>query len=142
METRLTIFLAFVFIALLTNTLLIWFVYKTFLGVTSKLAETATEFQRSGMTREWLNALEAASQHAAEVTGSTKERMAELDPVLDQTRQKYADTLARANAKLEHAAEEVTKGAEKMREVVSKPAVSIVSFMAGVSSYFSSEPEE
>jgi Na+/phosphate symporter len=142
METRLTIFLAFVFIALATNTLLIWFVYRTFLGVTSKLTETLTEMERSGTTRDFLRSLETAAREAATVTGATKQRMAELDPMMERTQEKYARALAAADSKLEQAAAEVSDSAAKMRDVVAKPAMAVMGFVAGLSSSIGAEPEE
>jgi len=47
METQIVIFLAFISVTVITNTLLIWFVYKGFAGVTSRITETVSEFKTS-----------------------------------------------------------------------------------------------
>jgi hypothetical protein len=142
METRLALFLAFTSVTLIMNTLLIWFMYKAFAGLTSRVTETMSEFERSGITRAWLNSMETAAQHAVSVTGATKQRMAEFDPVLERAQERYALALAQTDSKLENAAEQVSNGARKVRDVVAKPAFSAMAFVAGLSSALNSfDPE-
>ncbi len=132
METRIVIFLAFVSVTVITNTLLIWLVYKGFANFTFKVTETVTQFQTSGETREWITAMQSASEQAVAVTEETKMKMAEIEPVLDRTREQYRRVLATVDSKLDTAANEITTNAAKMRDVVAKPAFSIVTFVTGL----------
>ena len=132
METRLVIFLAFVSVTLITNTLLIWFAYRAFANFTVKVTETVSQFQTSGEIREWITAMQSASEQAVALTEETKIKMAEIEPVLDRTREQYQQALATVDAKLDMVANEITTNAAKMRDVVAKPAFSIVSFVAGL----------
>jgi biopolymer transport protein ExbB/TolQ len=131
MEIRVIIFLFFVFVTVTSNTLVVWFVYKAFSTVTSKVTETVSEFERSSETRAWIDSLHKAAAEAAAVTEATKQKMAEFEPVLSKAHQDYSRTLAKVDSKLEEAAEEVEASAQKMRDVVAKPAVSIMAFAAG-----------
>jgi len=132
MEIRLVVFLFFVFVTVASNTVLIWFVYKAFAGLTSKVTETVSEFEKSGETRVWIDSLQVAAQQAAMVTEVTKRKMAELDPVLGRAQENYRGTLVEVDSRLEEAAEEITKSAQKLRDVVAKPAFSVVAFAAGM----------
>src|SRR5437762_4453761 len=120
METRIVIFLAFVSVAVITNTLLIWFAYKAFANFTFKVTETVSQFQTSGETREWINAMQSASEQAVAVTEATKVKMAEVDPVLERTHQQYRQVLTTVDSKLDTVANEITTNAAKMRDVVAK----------------------
>ena len=135
METRIVIFLAFVSVALITNTVLIWFAYKAFANFTVKVTETVSQFQTSTETREWIAAMQSASEQAVALTEETKIKMAEIKPVLDRTREQYREALATVDSKLETVANEITTHAAKMRDVVAKPAFSIVTFVAGLSRF-------
>ena len=132
MEIRLVVFLFFVFVTVASNTVLIWFVYKAFAGLTSKVTETVSEFEKSGETRVWIDSLQVAAQQAAMVTEVTKRKMAELEPVLGRAQENYRGTLVEVDSRLEEAAEEITKSAQKLRDVVAKPAFSVVAFAAGM----------
>jgi hypothetical protein len=135
METRLIIFLAFVSVTLITNTLLIWFAYRAFANFTVKVTETVSQFQTSGEIREWITAMQSASEQAVALTEETKIKMAEIEPVLDRTREQYQQALATVDAKLDMVANEITTNAAKMRDVVAKPAFSIVTFVAGLARF-------
>ena len=135
METRIVIFLAFVSVTVITNTLLIWFAYKAFANFTSKVTETVSQFQTSSETREWISSMQAVSEQAVAVTEATKIKMAEIEPLLDRTREEYRQALATVDSKLDTVANEITANAARMRDVVAKPAFSIVTFVAGLSRF-------
>ena len=135
METRIVIFLAFVSVTVITNTLLIWFAYKAFANFTSKVTETVSQFQTSSETREWISSMQAASEQAVAVTEATKIKMAEIEPLLDRTREEYRQALATVDSKLDTVANGITANAARMRDVVAKPAFSIVTFVAGLSRF-------
>ncbi len=135
METRIVIFLSFVSVTVITNTLLIWFAYKAFANFTFKVTETVSQFRTSSETREWISAMQAASEQAVAVTEATKIKLAEINPVLDRTREQYQQAIATVDSKLDTVANEITANAARMRDVVAKPAFSIVTFVAGLSRF-------
>ncbi|HYR85368.1 MAG TPA: hypothetical protein VE422_14880 [Terriglobia bacterium] len=132
MEIRLVIFLALVSVTLVTNTVLIWFAYKAFAGFTSRVTQTLTEFERSGMTKAWVGTMQSAAEEALRVTETAKQKMAECDPVLQRAQQQYTLALAKVDSRLEQAGNELSDGARKMRDIVSKPAFKFMSFMGGI----------
>src|SRR5437870_1654513 len=136
METRIVIFLAFVSVTVIGNTLLIWFAYEAFANFTFKVTETVSQFQTRSETREWINAMQSASEQAVALTEATKIRMAEVEPALEKTREQYRQALVTVDSRLDTVAKEITTHAEKMRNVVAKPAFSIVTFAAGLSKFF------
>ena len=142
METRIVIFLAFISVTVITNAVLIWFVYKAFANVTSKVTETVVQFEVSSQTREWISILQSASQRAITVTEAARIRMAEIEPALENARQRYNQTLATVDSKLETAAEEITTNARKLRDAVAAPAFSVVAFAAGLASVIESIENE
>src|SRR6266446_1147082 len=84
METQIVIFLALISVTVITNTLLIWFVYKGFAGVTSRITETVSEFKTSSETKAWLRTFESASKQAVAVTEATKIKIAAFEPGIDR----------------------------------------------------------
>src|SRR5688572_2581169 len=113
MEARLVVFLAFTSVTLIMNTLLIWFAYKAFANLTTRITETVVEFESNGLTRGCIASLHTAARHAASATETTKRRIEEFDPVLGRAQQKYAQTLATMDSKLEKTAEDISTGARK-----------------------------
>ena len=126
------VFVAFIFASAVINAAIIWLAYKAFAGLTSKVTETVSEFEKSSETRLWIDSLQVAAKQAAMVTEATKLKMAELEPVLGRAQENYRDTLVEVDSRLEEAAEEITKSAQKLRDVVAKPAFSVVAFAAGL----------
>ena len=133
METRIVIFLAFVSVALITNTLLIWLAYKALTGFTSKVTETMSQFVTSSETNEWIATLKSASEQAITVTEATKLRIAESLPAVEKAQQNYRSALDKANSTLETVADEITTKTKKARDVVAGPAFSFLAFAAGLS---------
>jgi biopolymer transport protein ExbB/TolQ len=133
MEIRIVIFLAFVSVTLITNTLLIWFAYKAFANVTSNVTEAVSQFATSNDTRQRIATLQSASEQAVSVTETVKANLAEIDAVLENAQQRYHQTLTKVDSKLETVAGEIRTNARKMRDIVTAPALSIVSFAAALS---------
>jgi hypothetical protein len=142
MEIRIVIFLFFVFVTVTSNTLLIWFAYKAFAGVTSKVTETVAEFEKNSETRAWIDTLQVAAAEAAAVTEATKRKLAEFEPMLVRVQENYNRTLAQVDSRLESVAEEISTGARQMRDVVAKPAFSIMAFAAGLARVIDSPEDE
>jgi hypothetical protein len=142
MEIRIVVFLFFVFVTVTTNTLLLWFAYKAFAGLTTKVTESVSEFQKNSETRAWIESMQAAAAEAVAVTEATKQKMAELEPMLAKAQKSYNRTLAVVDSKLETVAEEVSSSARKMRDVVAKPAFSVMAFVAGLAKVMESTKDE
>ena len=142
METRIVLFLALVSVTVIANTLLIWFVYKSFARFTSSLAETVSQFQTSGETKAWLATLKSTSEEAIAVTGAAKLKIAEFEPMLDQAQQQYLKALTQVDSKLEIVAAEITTNAKKARDIVTKPAFYTVAFAAALSRVLEAEIDE
>jgi hypothetical protein len=139
MEIRIVIFLAFVSVTLVTNTLLIIFAYKVFAGMTSKLTATMSSFSQTGETRELIQSLQVAAERAATITESTKSRIAGFDPVLARLQENYRGTLATADSKLETVAGNINTSAQKIRDVIATPAFAAASFVAGLTKLLKGE---
>ena len=131
MEIRIVIFLAFVSVTLITNTLVILFAYRALAGMTTKLTATVAELATSSETRKLIDSLEAASKRAASITESAKLKMAEVDPAFVRLQESYRRNLADADLKLEEAAENINAAAQNVRDMVAKPAFAAASFSAG-----------
>jgi hypothetical protein len=132
METRIVIFLGFVSIALITNTLLIWFAYKTLTGLTSKVTETVSMFVTNTEANKWIASLRSASEQAVAVTEATKVRITECQSVVEEAQQKYRLTLNKVDSTLGMVADEITTNAKKAQAAVSGPAFSFIAFAAGL----------
>ena len=99
MEGRLIIFLACVAVTLIVNTVIIYMVFRVFGNLTTKITEGVHEFQAGSPTRQWLAAMQSASENAARVTGIAKEHVAGLETVLAQMQAEHAQRLAKADVR-------------------------------------------
>jgi len=143
MELRIVIFLALISITLITNTLLIWLAYRAFADVTSKVTKTVSELETSSEPREWIAMLQSATEQAVSATEAARVKLAELEPLIKNARQHHSETMAQVDSTLETVAEEISASARKMRDVVAKPAFSVLAFAATLSQYRKSmETEE
>jgi hypothetical protein len=143
MELRIVIFLGLISITLITNTLLIWLVYKAFSEITAKVTGTVSQLESSTEAREWIGRMQSASEQVLSATETAKVRIAELEPLLVNARQQHRDTMARVDSALQGVADELAASARKMRDVVAKPAFSVLAFAATISQYLQSlETEE
>ena len=132
MEVRIVVFLAFVSVTVVFNTVIIYHAYRAFAGLTSKMTATMSEIHASGETRQAIESLQTAAEQAAAITETTKLRIAEFDPVLERAHQDYRRALVAIDSKLEKAAENINTTAREVRDIVSKPAFSVATFVAGV----------
>ena len=132
MEIRVVVFLFFVFVTVTSNTLLLWFAYKAFAGLTSKVTQSVSEFGKNSETRAWIDSMQVAAAEAVAVTEATKQKMTEFEPMLAKAQENYNRTLATVDSKLETVAGEVSTNARKMRDVIAKPAFSVMAFAAGL----------
>jgi hypothetical protein len=132
MEIRIVVFLAFVSVTVIANTLAIFLAYRAFAGLTSKVSGAMSDISKSSDTRRVIDSLRVAAEQAAMVTESTKQRIAEFDPILARSHETYMRSLSLIDSKLEKAADNINTSAEKMRDLVAKPAFSVASFVAGM----------
>ena len=132
MELRIVVFIAVVALGTMLNTALIFAAYKAFSGLTSKVTTTVSEFEKSNELRQFINSMEAVGRQAVTVTESTKHHIAEFEPVITKAQDSYGRTLAMVDSKLEDAAKQIDSSARKIRDAVTKPAVSAMAFVAGL----------
>jgi membrane-anchored protein YejM (alkaline phosphatase superfamily) len=132
MEIRLVVFLFFVFVAVTTNTLLVWFAYKAFANLTAKATEAIADFKMNDETHQWFDSLQVASAQALAATESAKKAMVDFEPTIIAAQENYSRALADVDSHMERAAEEITIGARKLRDIVAKPAFSVMAFAAGL----------
>jgi hypothetical protein len=132
MEIRIVVFLFFVSVTVITNTLAVFLAYRAFAGLTSKVSGAMSDISKSSDTRHVIDSLREAAEQAAMATESAKRRIAEFDPILARSHETYNRSLSLIDSKLEKAAENINTSAAKMRDIVAKPAFSVASFVAGM----------
>jgi hypothetical protein len=132
MDTRIVIFLAFVSVTLITNALLLWFVYKGFAGFTLKIVEAARELETRGTTREWLGSLQHASEEAIILTEAAKRRIVEYDARLKRTQSHYGYTLAKIDTRSEKLEAKVSARLCELTGKVQGSAWKIAALVAGM----------
>lgn len=132
MEIRIVIFLAFVSVTVVANTMVILFAYRFFARMTTSMTAAMDEFRSSSEMRQYVDSMQVAAERAVAVTESTKAKMAEFEPVLNRAEDNYRRTLVDVNGKLERVEDKVKTVSVAVREAVAKPATSIAIFTAGV----------
>ena len=142
MEIRILIFIGLTAFAAIMNTLLVVFAYKAFAGLTSSVTNTVSEFAKNSESRQWIESLKVAAEQAVEVTEATKHSVAELEPALSRAREDYSRTLALLDSKLTKVAVGINTSAQTVRDVVAKPAFSLMAFAAGVAKVFETMDNE
>src|SRR5215467_1602476 len=94
MEIRLVVFLFFVFVAVTTNTILVWGAYKAFASLTAKASEAIADFKMNDATHQWFDSLQVASAQALAATESAKKAMADFEPTITAAQENYSRALA------------------------------------------------
>jgi hypothetical protein len=97
-----------------------------------RVTETVSEFGKDSETRQWIDSLRVAAEQAALVTETTKKKMTEFAPALDRAHENFKRTLVTVDSKLEEVAEEIDAGAQKVRDVIVKPALSLMAFASNL----------
>jgi len=134
-ETNLVIFLGFVSVALIMNTLLIYGVYKALAGMTTKVTNNVSKITISSDAKAALSTLQSMSERAVAATEFTKLKLAEYDPLIDKAEQSYRQTLVKVDSTLDTVADQITTSADKARDLLAGPAFSAVAFAAGVTEF-------
>src|SRR5215813_7957491 len=132
MEVRIVVFVIFVALGTVMNAALIFVAYRAFAGLTSKVETTVSEFQKNNEFRQSLDSMQIVARHAVTVTETTKQGIAQFEPMITRAQESYARTLDMVDSKLEEAAEEIEDGARKFRDAVAKPAFATMAFVAGL----------
>ena len=136
------VFVGVVAFGTLLNTALIFAAYKAFAGLTSKMTTTVSEFQKNNELRQFLDSMQSVGKQAVTVTESTKQRIAEFEPVLARAQDSYSRTLDMVDSKLAETAKEIDNSALKLRDAIAKPAVSTMAFVAGLTKVIESIRDE
>ena len=139
METQLVLFLALTSVTLITNAVLIWFVYRALSKVTSKVTETASVLKADKSMRTWIESMQSASEQSVKLTEMARDRLADSEQALVRAQEQYASSLAKIDAKLEGVADGVCTNAQKVRDAVAKPAFILLSFVSGLTKVFRPE---
>jgi len=142
MELRIVVFVGVVAFGTLLNTALIFAAYKAFAGLTSKMTTTVSEFQKNNELRQFLDSMQSVGKQTVTVTESTKQRIAEFEPVLAKAQDSYSRTLDMVDSKLAETAKEIDNSALKIRDAIAKPAVSTMAFVAGLTKVIESIRDE
>jgi hypothetical protein len=132
MGVRIVIFLLFTSVTLIFNSMVIWFAYKAFANITTKVTETMREVHASDDVRSWLSALESASYQAVTVTGAAKERVSDFEPTLAKAQSKFGYGLAKVDVNMERFHETVRHHASKVQHTVTGPAHKIGATISGL----------
>jgi len=132
MGVQIVIFLLFVSVTLVFNSIVIWFAYKAFANITTNVTETMRGIQTSDEAKAWLSALHSASFQAVAATGAAKEIIADFEPTLARAQSKYGYGLASVDVRLEKAHDRIRNRAEKIQCGIVRPAHRIGATIAGV----------
>ena len=145
MGIQLAILLAFTSLALIFNSVVIWFAYKAFVKASTRVTETIRDVETSQNARAWLRALEVASAHAASISNTVKEDLAHIDPVLARAHAGYEFKLAEIDVQLEKAFSTVLSQTEKLERALVQPAHRIGATLSGfreVAQMFSGDSDQ
>jgi hypothetical protein len=132
MELRIVVFVAVVALGTLLNTALVFAAYKAFAGLTSKVTTTVSEFQKNNELHQFVDSMQTVGKQAVIITEGTKQRIAEFEPMLAKAQDSFGRTLDVVDSKLEETAKQIDTSARKIRDAVTKPAVSTMAFVAGL----------
>lgn len=132
MPVQIVIFLLFISVTLVFNSMVIWFAYKAFANVTTKVTETMREIHASDDARGWLKALETASFQAVSVTGFAKERIVKFEPTLARAQSTFGYGLAKVDVRLERLHDKIQSQAERSQYAIIVPAHRIGATLSGI----------
>jgi len=132
MDVQIVIFLIFISVTLIFNSVVIWFAYKAFASITTNVTETMRGVQGSEGAKAWLNALHSASFQAVAITGAAKEALTDFEPTLARAQSSFGYGLASVDVRLERAHDKVRGGAEAIHNAIVRPAHRIGATLSGV----------
>jgi hypothetical protein len=132
MTVKIVIFLIFTSVTLVFNSIVIWFAYKAFANITTKVTETMREVHANDEARGWLRALESASVQAVTVTGYAKDSIVHFEPALARAQSKFGYGLAKIDVRLERIHDKVSHHAARTHDAIVRPAHRIGATLSGV----------
>jgi hypothetical protein len=132
MGVQIVIFLIFVSVTLVFNSIVIWFAYKAFANITTNITETMRGIQTSDDAKAWMGALHSASFKAVAATGAAKEIIADFEPTLARAQSRFGYGLASVDTRLERAHDNLTSRSEKVQNAIVRPAHRIGATLSGV----------
>jgi len=132
--SQIVIFLAFVGVTVVFNTLLIWFAYKGFASVSMKVTQSLAEVETSSETQKWLSSMKAASEQAVKITELTREKMADFEPAFENFHARYGFMLAKFDTRTERISNDISVNATRVRDAVTGPAEKFAVVASGVQS--------
>jgi hypothetical protein len=132
MKLQIVIFLGFIAATLVVNALVIWFTYKAFANMTTKVTETALQFRASSSTRGFLQTLQAASAQSVVLTASAKQQMDSCEAGLARTQTTLGYGLAKVDVRFERACDRVRLEADKAQAAILRPTLRFGAAAAGV----------
>ncbi len=133
METRLALFIALVFVALVSNTLLLWFLYRAL----ARFADQSARYQRRcyqvikgiGVA---LEKAELASGRAAAWSGQVRESVVEASGNVDRIENYLGYGMAKIHFNVDRISNEITGRADRIHEAVSEPLNRTGSVVRGI----------
>ena len=132
MGVLIVIFLIFISVTLVFNSIVIWFAYKAFASITTNVTETLRGIQTSDDAKSWLGALHSASFQAVAATGAAQEIIADFEPTLARAQSKLGYGLASVDVRFERVHDRVRSRAEKVQSSIVGPAHRIGATISGV----------
>lgn len=132
MGVKIVIFLIFTSVTLVFNSIVIWFAYKAFANITTKVTETMREIHANDEARGWLHALERASVQAVAATGYAKQSIVDFEPALARAQSKFGYGLATIDVRLERIHDKVSHHAARTHNAITGPAHRIGATLSGV----------
>src|SRR5262245_58169232 len=117
MEIRLTLFLAFVSVTMVTNALMIWIAYRAFAHGVTGLVKNIKQIE-TGDAKAGIQAMATLAEQMAKATESAKQKFVGYEPKLATTHRRLENALVDANQKLERAAEEISNKTQTVGDSV------------------------
>ena len=121
MRNQMIIFLAFVSIAVLVNAMIILFTYRAFASMTTKISDSIREMGGAPQVREWVKAMQDASERAVEVTETTKVRLELSGPRLEEMQSILGYGLAKVDVRFEKFCDLVRGQARHAQAAITRP---------------------
>jgi hypothetical protein len=132
MGVQIVIFLIFISVTLIFNSIVIWLAYKAFASIATNVTETMRGIHTSDDVKTWLNALHSASSQAVVATGAAKEMIVAFEPTLARAQSRYGYSLASVDVRLERIHDKVRGKSERVQSAIVGPAHRIGATLSGV----------
>jgi hypothetical protein len=132
MDARLVVILAGVAFTLILNTVMIFFAYKAFGAVSTKVTEGVHEFQTSAETRQWLTKMQSTSEQLAKVTGTIKTEIVGFEPAIERIQEAHTKRLAKADVRFKLAFGAIRFATDKGERMMTWPLRNLNAAASGI----------